>query len=144
MRVFQDGNIQTRRALRQGIVERNVIEADDNRDFHHISCLLEIDLTLAVASVHDRRNRRRKASALVTGDLPLDAMGRCDLTRAAAYIILLSEDSQSCAARNSSTTSRQAAVSSTCGMWLDFGKIAQRTLAMRSAKGWTTASVASS
>ena len=51
-----------------------------------VSCLLEIDLTLAVASVHDRRHRRRKASALVTGDLPLDAMGRCDLTRAAAVL----------------------------------------------------------
>ena len=27
-----------------------------------VSCLLEIDLTLAVASIHDRRHRRRKAS----------------------------------------------------------------------------------
>ena len=51
-----------------------------------VSCLLEIDLTLAVASVHDRRHRSRKASALVAGNLPLDAMGRCDLARAAAVL----------------------------------------------------------
>ena len=49
-----------------------------------VSCLLEIDLTLAVASAHDRRHRRRKASA--PGNLPLDAMGRFDLTRAAAVL----------------------------------------------------------
>jgi hypothetical protein len=54
-----------------------------------VSCLLEIDLTLAVASVHDRRDSRRKASVLVTGNLPLDAMGRCDLTRVAAVLSCL-------------------------------------------------------
>ena len=49
-----------------------------------VSCLLEIDLTLAVASILDRRHRRRKGP--VTGNLPLDTMGRCDLTRTAVVL----------------------------------------------------------
>ena len=67
-----------------GAQRRNFALSDEQARI--VSCLLEIDLTLAVASVHDRRHRRRKASALVTGNLPLDAMGRCDLTRTAAVL----------------------------------------------------------
>ena len=47
-----------------------------------VSCLLEIELTLAVAVVG--RGRQRKGSPVPSnGTVPLDAMGRCDPSRAA-------------------------------------------------------------
>ena len=49
-----------------------------------ISCLLEIDLTLAVVSILDRRHRGRKGP--VAANLPLDTMGRPDLTRTAVVL----------------------------------------------------------
>ena len=50
-----------------------------------VSCLLEIELTLAVAGVGRARPRNR-SPAPVEGALPLDAMGRCDPSRAAIVL----------------------------------------------------------
>ena len=49
-----------------------------------VSCLLEIELTLVVAGAGRARHRKRTASA--NGPLPLDAMGRCDPSRAAQVL----------------------------------------------------------
>jgi hypothetical protein len=59
-----------------------------------VSCLLEIELTLAVAVVG--RGRHRKGSkAPSNGTVALDAMGRCDPSRAA--IVLWSLNRTGCA-----------------------------------------------
>lgn len=50
-----------------------------------VSCLLEIELTLAVAALGRARNRKR-SPASADGTLPFDAMGRCDPSRAAIVL----------------------------------------------------------
>jgi len=50
-----------------------------------VSCLLEIELTLAVAGV-GRARHRKGSPAPSNGTLPLDAMGRCDPSRAAIVL----------------------------------------------------------
>jgi hypothetical protein len=50
-----------------------------------VSCLLEIELTLAVAAL-GRARHRKQSPASADGTLPLDAMGRCDPSRAAIVL----------------------------------------------------------
>jgi hypothetical protein len=50
-----------------------------------VSCLLEIELTLVVAAVGRTRPRNR-SRAPADGNVPLDAMGRCDPSRAAIVL----------------------------------------------------------
>ena len=50
-----------------------------------VSCLLEIELTLAVAGVGRGRHRKGRP-APSNGTVPLDAMGRCDPSRAAIVL----------------------------------------------------------
>jgi hypothetical protein len=52
-----------------------------------LSCLLEIDLTLTVAGVREDRLHRRDASCgMIGGSSPLDALGECNPTQAAAIL----------------------------------------------------------
>jgi hypothetical protein len=51
-----------------------------------LSCLLEIDLTLAVAEVGEERLHQRRRSASRRKASPLDDMGRCDPRQAAAVL----------------------------------------------------------
>ena len=53
-----------------------------------VSCLLEIELTLTVAAAGRPQHRKRTAPA--NESLPLDAMGRCDTSRAAIVLWSLS------------------------------------------------------
>ena len=50
-----------------------------------VSCLLEIELTLTVAGAGRARSRKRSRTP-AHEILPLDAMGRCDPSRAAAVL----------------------------------------------------------
>jgi hypothetical protein len=57
-----------------------------NEQAQVLSCLLEIDLTLAVAAVREHQHRRNGVPSAAGENLPLDAMGRCDVSRAAAAL----------------------------------------------------------
>jgi hypothetical protein len=57
--------------------------SDEQAEF--LSCLLEIDLTLTVASVAARRHRRRNTSPMA-GRSPLDLVGTCDPRQAATVL----------------------------------------------------------
>ena len=59
-----------------------------------VSCLLEIELTLAFAAL-GRAQHRKRSPAPSKGTVPLDAMGRCDPSRAA--IVLWSLNRTGCA-----------------------------------------------
>jgi hypothetical protein len=54
-----------------------------NEQAQVLSCLLEIDLTLTVAAVREHQHRRKRVWSVAGENLPLDAMGRCDASRAA-------------------------------------------------------------
>jgi hypothetical protein len=59
-----------------------------------VSCLLEIDLTLAITGVREDRLHRRDASSAMAGSSPLDALGRCCPKRAAAVLWFLNQSVQ--------------------------------------------------
>ena len=59
-------------------IERPIFPLSDEQT-KVVSCLLEIELTLAVAALG-------RAQAWADGTVPLDAMGRCDPSRAAIVL----------------------------------------------------------
>jgi hypothetical protein len=57
-----------------------------DRQAEVLSCLLEIDLTLAVAGMRKDRVPRESSPRSVAGHPPIDALGDCDPVRAAAVL----------------------------------------------------------
>jgi len=62
-------------------IERPIFPLSDEQT-KVVSCLLEIELTMAVAAL-DRARHRKQSPESADRTLPFDAMGRCDPSRAA-------------------------------------------------------------
>ena len=56
-----------------------------------LSCLLEIDLTLAVTGLQEDRLHKPSPAQSLAGASPLDAMGECDPSRAAVVLWSLNQ-----------------------------------------------------
>ena len=65
-------------------IERPIFPLSDEQT-KVVSCLLEIELTLAVAAL-DRARHRKQSPESADRTLPFDAMGRCDPSRAAIVL----------------------------------------------------------